>query len=90
MKDRQRERQRHRHREKQGPCGEPDVVVDPGSPRSHPGLQAALNHCTTRVAHNVIIENKSYFCNKIITTTTKLKVQDLYSENWKTFIVMGI
>ena len=36
------ERQRHRQREKQAPRREPDVGLDPGSPASHPGLQAAL------------------------------------------------
>ena len=25
------------------PCREPDVGLDPGSPRPHPGLKAALN-----------------------------------------------
>ena len=32
--------QRHRQREKQAPCGEPDVGLDPGAPGSHPGLKA--------------------------------------------------
>ena len=41
----QRERQRHRQREKQAPCRELEVGLDPGSPRSHPRLQAALNRC---------------------------------------------
>ena len=39
-----REKQRHRQREKQAPCKEPDVGLDPGSPESHPGLKVALNH----------------------------------------------
>ena len=39
--------QRHRQREKQTPRREPDVGVDPGSPGSRPGLQAALNRCAT-------------------------------------------
>ena len=45
MKDteRKRERQRHRRREKQAPCREPDVGLDPGSPGPHPGLKAVLN-----------------------------------------------
>ena len=34
---RERETQRHRRREKQAPCGEPDVGLDPGSPGSRPG-----------------------------------------------------
>ena len=46
MRDRERERerergrQRHRQREKQAPCREPDVGLDPGTPGSHPGLEA--------------------------------------------------
>ena len=47
---RERDRQRHRQREKQAPCEEPDVGLDPRSPGSHPGLQAALNRCTTGAA----------------------------------------
>ena len=41
---RDRERQRHRQREKQAPCEEPDVGLDPGTPKadaqtlSHPGI----------------------------------------------------
>ena len=38
-----RERQRHRSREKQAPCWEPDVGLDPGTPGSRPGLKAVLN-----------------------------------------------
>ena len=34
--------QRHRQREKQAPCREPNVGLDPGSPGSRPGLKAAL------------------------------------------------
>ena len=37
------ERQRHRQREKQAPCRELDMGLDPGSPGSHPGLKAVLN-----------------------------------------------
>ena len=39
----ERERQKHRQREKQAPCREPDVGLNPGSPGSGPGLKAALN-----------------------------------------------
>ena len=38
-----KESQRHRQREKQAPCREPDVGLDPGSPESGPGLKAVLN-----------------------------------------------
>ena len=55
MKDAERERQSHRQREKQAPCREPGMRLDPGSPGSHPGLKAVLNHYTTRVAHRVCV-----------------------------------
>ena len=35
--ERKREKQIHRKREKQAPCGEPDVRLDPGTPGSCPG-----------------------------------------------------
>ena len=38
-----RERKTDRQREKQAPCREPDVELDPGSPGSGPGLKAVLN-----------------------------------------------
>ena len=40
MKDTQRERQRHRQKEKQAPCREPDVELDPRTPRSQHELKA--------------------------------------------------
>ena len=43
MRDTHTERQRHRQREKQAPCREPDMGLDPRSPGSRPGLKAALN-----------------------------------------------
>ena len=43
MIDIEREGQRHRQREKQAPCWEPDMGLNPGSPGSHPGLKAVLN-----------------------------------------------
>ena len=38
-----RDRERERRREKQAPCREHEVGLDPRSPRSHPGLKAELN-----------------------------------------------
>ena len=38
--ERERERQRHRRREKQAPCRESDVGLDPGTPGSSPGPKA--------------------------------------------------
>ena len=43
MRDRVREREAETEREKQGPCRELYVGLDPRSPGSHPGLKAALN-----------------------------------------------
>ena len=43
MRDRQRERERERKREKQAPCRERDAELDPRTPKSGPGLKAALN-----------------------------------------------
>ena len=40
----EREVQRHRQREKQAPCREPDVGLNPGSSGSGPGPKVALNH----------------------------------------------
>ena len=42
MRDTHTEGQRHRQREKQAPCREPDVELDPGTPGSCPGLTAAV------------------------------------------------
>ena len=39
--DRHIERWRHRQREKQAPCREPDVGLDPATPGSRPGLKAS-------------------------------------------------
>ena len=47
---REKERQRHRQREKQAPCREPDVGLDPRSPGSCPGLKATLNRWATWAA----------------------------------------
>ena len=44
-----RERQRHRQREKQAPCGEPDVGLDPRTPRS-PLEPKALSHRATQAS----------------------------------------
>ena len=40
---REKEKQIHRQKEKEAPCWESDVGLDPGSPGSRPGLKAALN-----------------------------------------------
>ena len=43
-REREREREAETQREKQAPCREPDVGLDPRSPGSCPGPKAALNH----------------------------------------------
>ena len=50
MRDIEKARQRHRSREKQVPCQEPDLGLDPRSPGSHPGPKAALNCWATGAA----------------------------------------
>ena len=40
MRDTERGTQRHRPREKQAPCGETDVGLDPRTPRSRPEQKA--------------------------------------------------
>ena len=40
MTDTHTQRQRHRQREKQAPCREPDVGLDPGTPGSCPEPKA--------------------------------------------------
>ena len=40
MRDTEGERQRHRQKEKQAPCREPDVGLDPRTAGSHPELKA--------------------------------------------------
>ena len=40
MRDTERDRQRHGQREKQAPCREPNVGLNPRSPRSGPRLKA--------------------------------------------------
>ena len=40
MRDTEGERQRHRQREKQAPCREPNIGLDPETPGSRPGPKA--------------------------------------------------
>ena len=46
MKD--REKQRHRQKEKQAPCREPSVGLDPGTSGSCPGLKAGTKRLPPR------------------------------------------
>ena len=52
-REREREKQKHGQREKQAPCREPDVGLDPRCPGSCPGLKVALNRWATQ-AHQLI------------------------------------
>ena len=52
--ERHTEGERHRQREKQTPCRKPDMGLDPGSPGSHPVLEAALNHWATQAARKML------------------------------------
>ena len=45
-----------RQREKQAPCREPNMGLDPGSPGSHPGLKVALNRWATGAAQFLIFK----------------------------------
>ena len=48
--EREAETQAEEEREKQAPCREPNVGLNPGSPGSHPGQRASPNLWATRVA----------------------------------------
>ena len=57
--ERERKRQRHRRREKQAPCREPHVGLDPGTPGSRPGPKAG----TKPLSHPGIPELFSFYLN---------------------------
>ena len=46
------EKERQRQREKQAPCREPGVGLDPGSPGSRPELKAELKADTQQLSHS--------------------------------------
>ena len=53
-RDTHTQRQRHRQREKQAPCREPDMGLNPRSPGSYPGPKAMLNCSATGAALKTI------------------------------------
>ena len=57
-RQRDRERQRHRPREKQAPHKEPDVGIDPGTMRSHPGPKAHTQPLSHQVSY---LRSSSFF-----------------------------
>ena len=54
MRDTDRGRDIGRGRSRHHTEREPDVGLDPGSPGSRPGLQAALNCCATRAPKEIV------------------------------------
>ena len=60
MRDTQKERQRHRQREKQAPCREPDVGLDPRSLGSGPGLKAGAKPLSHPGIPFVVILKRSF------------------------------
>ena len=61
--ERERERHRHRRREKQAPCREPNVGLDPGTPGSRPGPKAGakpLSHPGIPCTFILIVERGLY------------------------------
>ena len=61
MRDTHTERQTHRQREKQAPCREPDVGLNPGSPGSRLGPKAGakpLSH--PEIPQDILNVNKEY------------------------------
>ena len=72
MRDTERKRQRHKQREKQAPCREPDVGLDPKTPGSHPGPKAEAQ----LLSHPGI--PKSHILIKVI--LEKLLITHVYSK----------
>ena len=71
----QKERQRHRHREKQAPCGELDVGLDPKTPGSHLELKADFQP----LSHSGIPQQTN-LNNKILSNQTFAKELNYISE----------
>ena len=62
-----REKQRPRQREKQAPCREPDVGLDPRSPGSRPGLKAGPQPLSPRALGTVYYTHNRLQCSVNIT-----------------------
>ena len=56
----QRERQRYRQKEKQAPCGEHDVGLDPGSSGSCPGVKGDAKPSHPGVPINKILKTQTW------------------------------
>ena len=81
-----RERQRHRRREKQAPCREPNVGLDPGSPGPHPRLQATLNRCATGAAQLSWFLMKNLLSSRLFLAAFKIFSLTLVSEVWLKYV----
>ena len=88
---RERERGRNtRQREKQAPCREPDVGLDPGSPGSHPRPQAALNRCATGAALSMEFE-EDWRAHSMIYKTSRIKLKiTRHMKIWRILPCMGM
>ena len=58
---------RDTEREKQAPCREPDMGLDPGSPGSGPGLKVALNRWATWTVVDLMLLNCFLSCSLSMT-----------------------
>ena len=67
MTERERESQRHRKREKQAPCRESDVGLDPGTPGSHPGPKAGTKPLSHPEIPNVPLHQWADDLNRVST-----------------------
>ena len=69
MKDTETERQKHRQREKQAPCGEPDVGLDPrtlGSPPEQKADAQPLRHSGVPIIKILIKFYESFKKNYLV------------------------
>ena len=73
--ERERERYGHRHREKQAPCRESNMGVNPRSPGSRPGLKVALNRGATGAALTIGFLNQNIFLSLLYSYDSKSATQ---------------
>ena len=83
MIDIERERQRHRQREKQAPCREPDVGLDPGTLGSGPGLKAGANPLRhPGIPYELFQRSFSVLTTMIINYINKLYLKPSFGGAW--------
>ena len=66
MIDIERERQRHRRREKQAPCQEPNVGLDPGTPGTRPGPKAGAKLPSHPGIPNILFLISNFNCSWLV------------------------